>query len=78
MEASSGYRPGGQNIPLPQGLQTSQNVATSFGADTLWNYEIGVKSELFDKRLSFDADAFHRSIGATSSCSRTNGNSRRS
>ena len=58
MEASSGYRPGGQNIPLPQGLQTSQNVATSFGADTLWNYEIGVKSELFDKRLSFDADAF--------------------
>ena len=58
MEASSGYRPGGQNVPLPGGLQTSRTVSSSFGADTLWNYEIGVKSELFDKRLSFDADAF--------------------
>jgi iron complex outermembrane recepter protein len=58
LEASSGYRPGGENVPLPQGLPGNRGVPSSFGADTLWNYEIGVKSELFDKRLSFDADAF--------------------
>jgi iron complex outermembrane recepter protein len=59
MEASSGYRPGGQNVPLPQGLaNTPASKPGSFTADTLWNYEIGMKSEFFDKRLSFDADAF--------------------
>ncbi len=59
LEVSSGYRPGGQNVPLPQGLPgTPSATAGGYGADTLWNYEIGMKSEFFDKRLSFDADAF--------------------
>jgi|HubBroStandDraft_1064217.scaffolds.fasta_scaffold00762_14 iron complex outermembrane receptor protein len=55
-EASSGYRPGGPNIPNPVAAPGSQ--PTSFAADSLVNYEVGIKSELLDERLSFDAAAF--------------------
>ncbi|MEA2754223.1 MAG: iron complex outerrane recepter protein [Aliidongia sp.] len=57
-EASSGYRPGGPNVPHPNSLFGASAVPTSFAADSLVNYETGIKSELFDKRLSFDAAAF--------------------
>ena len=57
-EASSGYRPGGPNVQPPRNLQGVGPSPASFGADTLWNYEVGVKSELFDKRLAFDVDAY--------------------
>jgi outer membrane receptor protein involved in Fe transport len=57
-EASSGYRPGGPNVPRPNTLISSGQSPDGFAADTLINYEFGLKSEMFDKRLSFDADAF--------------------
>ena len=53
---AKGWRPGGPNdIPIgsPPG-----SVPPTFGADSLINYELGVKSEMLDGRLSFDADAF--------------------
>ena len=51
--ASSGQRPGGinQNIALPAGLQ-------QYRSDHLWNYEVGVKSQLFDRALTINADVF--------------------
>jgi outer membrane receptor protein involved in Fe transport len=52
---AKGYRPGGPNI-LPIG---STGVPAFFGADSLINYEAGVKSVLLDGRLSLDADVFY-------------------
>jgi iron complex outermembrane receptor protein len=52
-EAAQGYRPGGANqtFGLPAALATYQ-------ADSLWNYEAGLKTAWFDKRLILDADVF--------------------
>lgn len=44
---ASGYRPGGPNLDGPP-----------FEPDTLVNYELGVKADLFDKALSVDLSAF--------------------
>jgi iron complex outermembrane receptor protein len=57
-DVSSGYRPGGPNAPNPNTLSGAGTSPTSFASDSLVNYELGAKSELFDKRLSFDAAAF--------------------
>jgi outer membrane receptor protein involved in Fe transport len=52
-EAAEGFRPGGANQVL--GLPTA---LTPYESDSLWNYEVGVKSTLFDRRLMFDFDVF--------------------
>ena len=51
--ASSGERPGGVNqvLGLPANLQT-------YKSDSLWNYELGLKSELLDRKLVVDADVY--------------------
>lgn len=49
---ASGYQPGGPNIAAP-------GIPPTFGSDSLTNYEVGVKSELLDKRVLFDLDAFY-------------------
>ena len=51
---ASGFRPGGPNII---GLGTS--IPPSYEADTLVNYEVGIKSDLFNNLLRFDAAIFH-------------------
>lgn len=50
---SSGQRPGGvnQNVSLPTNLQ-------SYQSDKLWNYELGIKSEFFDRMVTVNADVF--------------------
>ncbi|TWI67407.1 outer membrane receptor protein involved in Fe transport [Pseudoduganella lurida] len=54
--ASEGFRFGGANILLPlAGFDTP----TGWGSDSLRNYEIGVKSSLFNRRLTFDVDVFN-------------------
>ncbi len=52
-QASKGFRPGGaNNIPgLTSGL-------VAFSPDSLWNYEAGVKSEWFDRRLTLNVSAY--------------------
>lgn len=52
---AKGYRPGGPNAlpPVPH-----PGVPDSYAADSLINYEIGVKTDLFDGMVSVDADAF--------------------
>ncbi len=52
---ATGFRPGGPNIlpPHPDG------VPTQYGPDRTFNYEVGVRSNVFSDRLSIDVDAFH-------------------
>ncbi len=49
---ATGYRPGGSNTGVP-------GAPPTFSADTLTNYEFGVKSEILDKRLLLNADVFY-------------------
>lgn len=51
--ASQGYRLGGTNN---QGIVA---IPPFFGSDELWNYELGLKSELFDNTMIFNAALFH-------------------
>jgi len=59
-----GYRPGGLNrfceTRIPDGLggQGGVNIGCAFESDILTAYEFGVKSELLDGRLRFNAAAF--------------------
>jgi len=52
---ASGYRPGGPN-DLPPNPPAS--VQRQYQADKTTNYELGVRSDLLDKRLSVDVAAF--------------------
>ncbi len=49
---ASGYRPGGPNIVVT-------NVPASYKPDTLTNYEVGLKTDLFHRLLSVEASAFY-------------------
>ncbi len=49
---ASGYRPGGPNITFP-------GVEPTVGSDSLVNYELGLKSILFDRVLTLDLAAFY-------------------
>lgn len=53
---ASGYRAGGQNLGLPS---TSTSIPDSYGSDSLVSYEIGVKGQFFDNRLTADASLFY-------------------
>jgi outer membrane receptor protein involved in Fe transport len=51
--ASQGFRPGGAN--LTPGIPAS---AQTYAADSLWNYEMGVKTQFFNHRLTFNIDGY--------------------
>jgi iron complex outermembrane recepter protein len=66
--AAKGYRSGGSNTllanedPLCRPSLTAlglQSAPVTFDSDSLWSYEVGAKSSLFDRRLSFQASAFY-------------------
>ncbi|HWU01340.1 MAG TPA: TonB-dependent receptor, partial [Novosphingobium sp.] len=52
-EAAQGFRPGGINQTI--GLDPS---LAPYRSDSLWNYEVGVKSTLFDRLLTLNADVY--------------------
>ena len=54
--AARGYRPGGPNVGLPSGIGCSLNNAYSplYQPDSVWNYELGAKTEFLQRRLSVD------------------------
>ena len=58
--AARGYRPGGPNVGLPSGIGCTLNSAYSplYQPDTVWNYELGAKTEFLDRRLSIDVAAY--------------------
>ncbi|MGL6158871.1 TonB-dependent receptor [Microbulbifer sp.] len=51
--ATSGYRRGGFNFP------TLTSPFSTFDSDTLWNYEIGLKSSLLGGRLTANVAAYY-------------------
>lgn len=53
VQAAQGFRPGGVNqvVGLPPDLE-------SYGSDSLWNYEMGVKGSWMDRRLTLNIDLF--------------------
>ena len=57
VRAASAYRPGGPNIL--NNVEISAGVPTSFGADTIWNYEAGIKGSGWNNRISYSADIYH-------------------
>ena len=65
--AAKGFRVGGVNLSVPEllcagelaGLDiTSEDVAT-FDSDSLWNFEMGMKSSWFDERVNLNVSAFN-------------------
>ncbi|WP_395672027.1 TonB-dependent receptor [Phenylobacterium sp.] len=64
--AAKGFRPGGAFPPVPRAfcgedlanIGLTQSPAT-YNADSLWNYEVGSKNALFDRRLRIDAAAYY-------------------
>ena len=53
---SKGFRLGGPNRPLPS---FCPSTPASYDADSLWNYEAGVKSRQLADKLSIAADVFY-------------------
>jgi len=60
--ASKGFRIGGVNpslVPSAGSTCTYQSVfERGFGPDSLWNYEIGAKTQSADHRVTFNADGY--------------------
>ena len=66
-QISKGFRLGGLNDPLNLPLCTPEDKVTfggfdSFGDESLWNYEFGIKSRLMGGRATFNAAVFYQDI----------------
>ncbi len=66
-QAAEGFRLGGINDPLNQGLCSPEDLVTfggrdSFDSETLWNYELGAKIGFADGRGQFNIAAFYADI----------------
>lgn len=58
--AARGYRPGGPNVGLPEGTGCSLTDAYAplYDPDSVWNYELGAKTELWERRVSVNVAAY--------------------
>jgi outer membrane receptor protein involved in Fe transport len=58
--ASRGYRPGGPNVGLAEGIgcELTDAYKPLYDPDSVWNYEIGAKTEFLDRRLSVNVAAY--------------------
>ena len=54
---ATGYNPGGPNVINV--ITSPKDTPTEFGPESLIDYEVGVKTSLFDNRLLLDVDAYH-------------------
>jgi len=57
VRAASGFRIGGLN-DADDAAQFGVTIPRSYDADSLWNYELGAKAALFDRRLLLDGSIF--------------------
>jgi outer membrane receptor protein involved in Fe transport len=62
--AAKGFRPGGINTTLPDSCFAGTGVSPSaaaapFSSDSLWQYEIGTKDSLFDRRVTVSASIYY-------------------
>jgi iron complex outermembrane receptor protein len=53
---ASGYRPGGPNTSA---IARAAGLPLEYEADTTQNYEIGIKGDVLDRALSFDASIYY-------------------
>jgi iron complex outermembrane recepter protein len=68
LTAAKGYRPGGNNIPIPStvpgcidelaDLGLTPGGVLSYKSDSVWSYEAGLKKSTFDRRLTANASVF--------------------
>lgn len=56
--ASQGYRVGGLN-PLSPANIANPNAPLAFAPDSLWNYELGWKTQLADRRITLDGALYY-------------------
>jgi len=60
---TKGYKAGGTSLGFNPDIvavpSLPEVIEVPFDDETLWNYEVGFKSELFDKRLRINAAAFY-------------------
>ena len=54
VRVATGFRPGGPNLPTP-----TLPTPPAFKSDSTKNYEIGLRTDLFDKKFSIDMDVFY-------------------
>jgi outer membrane receptor protein involved in Fe transport len=57
-DASQGFRDGGINPGLPEQC-VEKGIPLQFKPDTLTNYELGLKTALLDKRLTWDSAVYY-------------------
>jgi iron complex outermembrane recepter protein len=57
--AASGFRIGGINESAIVAAQEGTTIPGSFGPDSLWDYEGGIKAYFLDQRLFFDLSVYH-------------------
>jgi outer membrane receptor protein involved in Fe transport len=64
--ASEGFRLGGPNTPIPTSVCSTdlsniglKSAPTSYGPDSVWNYEAGIKSRLLNGSLQVTADGYY-------------------
>jgi iron complex outermembrane receptor protein len=55
--ATRGFQGGGWNS-----LTAAAITVTAFAPETVWTYESGVRSELFDRKLILNADVFYNNV----------------
>ncbi|TPG05366.1 TonB-dependent receptor [Rhodanobacter glycinis] len=55
VRVASGFRPGGPNVGVPPGL----GAPLTFGPDKLVSYELGFKSTVLERRMTFDVATFY-------------------
>jgi iron complex outermembrane receptor protein len=57
VSAAKGFRAGGNNVD--ESLGTDPTFSQAFDPDQIWNYELGGKFSLFDRKLVINADVFY-------------------
>ena len=57
VRAATGYRSGGYNAGDP--VVSGTNIVPAFQEESLISYEVGLKSQLFDRRLRLNIAAYH-------------------
>ena len=56
--AAQGFRPGAANAPIPANIGCAL-TNTGYSPDSIWNYEVGEKAQLFDRRVTINSDFFY-------------------
>jgi iron complex outermembrane receptor protein len=67
VSAAKGFRVGGANTPVPASPPCQGGLAAlglsgtpaTYDSDSVWNYEVGGKVGLFDRKLQVNASAYH-------------------